>query len=255
MEVFVDQFLVFLMLFVRVTAMLVVAPMLGHMAIPVQVKVAIGMFIAFVLYPLASGEAAMLSAELIPLTLNVLKEAAVGVLIGFAAGVLFAGVRYAGELIAIDSGLSLAAMFDPESNAHASVISESLYWLMLMVFVVLNGHHFLLEALQLSYVSVPMGNFTLHGEAAKQLITMAGMMFVIAVKLAAPVMVTMFLINVALSILSRVMPQMNLFAVVFPLKVGAGLLALMAALPLLVFVFKKLLAAFQENMLELVKVL
>jgi flagellar biosynthetic protein FliR len=255
MEVFVDQFLVFLMLFVRVTAMLVVAPMLGHMAIPVQVKVAIGMFIAFVMYPLASGQAAALNAELIPLVIAVLKEAVVGLLIGFATGVLFAGVRFAGELIAIDSGLSLAALFDPESNAHASVISESLYLLMLMVFILLNGHHFLLEALQLSYVSVPMGSFALSGPAAEQIITIAGMMFVIAVKLAAPIMVTMFLINVALSILSRVMPQMNLFAVVFPLKVGAGLLALMAALPLLVMVFKKLLTVFQENILELVKVL
>lgn len=255
MEVFVDQFLVFLMLFIRVTAMLVVAPMLGHMAIPVQVKVAIGMFVAFVMYPLASGQAAALTTELIPLTLNVLKEAVVGLLIGFAAGLLFAGVRYAGELIAVDSGLSLAAMFDPESNAHASVMSESLYLLMLMVFVLLNGHHFVLEALQLSYASVPMGSFALNGDVAEQIITMVGMMFVIAVKLAAPVMVTMFLINVALSILSRVMPQMNLFAVVFPLKVGAGLLVFVAALPLVVFVFKKLLAAFQENLLELVKVL
>lgn len=255
MEVFADQFLVFLMLFVRVTAMIVVAPMLGHMAIPVQVKVAIGMFVAFVMYPLAAGQGAVVNADLIPLSLNVLKEAAVGLLIGFAAGLLFAGVRYAGELIAIDSGLSLAAMFDPESNTHASVISESLYLLMIMVFVLLNGHHYVLEALQLSYASVPMGSFTLGGEAIGQLIKMGGMMFVIAVKLAAPVMVTMFLINVALSILSRVMPQMNLFAVVFPLKVGVGLLAFMTSLPLLVFVFKKLLAAFQENMLELVKVL
>ncbi|MER3522581.1 MAG: flagellar biosynthetic protein FliR [Ignavibacteria bacterium] len=255
MELYVSQFLIFLMIFVRVMALVVVAPMIGHMAVPIQVKVAIGLFVAFVMYPLASHEAAVVHTELIPLVLAVFKEAAVGLLIGFAAGLLFAGVRFAGELIAIDAGLSLAALFDPESHAHASVISESLYLLMLMVFVMVDGHHVLLEALQLSYVSVPMGSVALNGELAEHLLKMVGMVFVVAVKLAAPVMVAMFLINVALSILARVMPQMNLFAVLFPLKVGVGLLVLTTALPLLVFVFKKLLAGFEESLFELVKVL
>lgn len=255
MELYVNEFLIFVMVFVRVTALIVVAPMIGHMAVPVQVKVAIGMFAAFVMYPLASHQAAALHAELMPLVLAVLKEAAVGLLIGFVAGLLFAGVRFAGELIAIDAGLSLAALFDPESNAHASIISESLYLLMLMVFVMVDGHHFLLEALQLSYLRVPMGSFALNGELADHLLNMGGMVFVVAVKLAAPVMVAMFLINVALSILARVLPQMNLFAVVFPLKVGVGLLVLTTALPLLVFVFKKLLAGFEESLFEMVKVL
>lgn len=255
MEVYVGQFLVFMLLFVRITALVVVAPMLGHMAIPVQVKVAIGIFIAFVMYPLAAGRLAAVDASLIPLALMVLKEALVGLVLGFAVGLLLAGVRYAGELIAIDAGLSLAAMFDPESNAHASVISEALYMLMLTVFVLLNGHHFLLEALQMSYATVPLGSFEFNTTLTAHLIKIAGMVFVVALKLAAPVMVAMFLINVALSILSRVMPQMNLFAVVFPLKVGVGLLVFIAALPLLVFVFKRLLAGFEESMLELVQVL
>lgn len=253
MEIYVGQFLVFLMLFVRSTSLLVVAPMLGHTAIPVQVKVALGLFVAFVMYPLASGTSAVTDATLIPLVLMTLKEALVGLIIGFAAGVLLAGVRYAGDLIAIDSGLSLATMFDPETNAHGSVISEALYLMMLTIFLLLDGHHVLLQALQLSYATVPLGTFAIDGEVAAQMVKIGGMVFVVAVKLAAPIIVAMFLTNVALSILSRVMPQMNLFSVVFPLKVAAGLLALVAALPLLAYVFKHLLASFEGNILELIK--
>jgi flagellar biosynthetic protein FliR len=255
MEVYVSQFLVFLMLFTRITAMIVVAPILGHQAIPVQMKVAFGMFFAFVMYPIASAQASVINAELLPLVLMAMKEVAVGLTIGFATGLLFAGVRYAGELISLDTGLSGAAMFDAEMNSQASLISEFLYLGMLMVFLLLNGHHFVIEALEMSYAAVPLGGFTFNTEITQMMIKLTGYAFVIAVKLAAPVMVAMFLINVALSILSRVMPQMNIFALAFPLKIGIGFYALVASAPLLVFVFKKLLTSFETNILELVKAL
>ncbi len=255
MELYVSQFVIFIMLFARVTALIVVAPILGHQSIPVQVKVAIGLFLSFVMYPTAAGAEQVVQAEFLPIVIMALREVVVGVIIGFATGLLFAGVRYAGDLIAMDIGISMAAMFDPESNSQSSVISEFLYLAMAMVFLIMNGHHFLLEALHLSYVAVPIGSFAVSGPASVILIKLVGMTFVIAAKLAAPIMVSMFLINLALSILSRVMPQMNIFAVAFPVKIGVGFFMAMVSIPLLVFVFKKLLSGFESNILELVKVL
>lgn len=251
----VGQFLVFLMLFARVTSMIVVAPVLGHLGVPVQVKVALGVFLAFVMFPIARESAPLLSAELVPLVLMILKEVAVGLVIGFAAGLIFAGVRFAGELISMDMGIAMAQMFDPETSRQSSVISEALYIMMLLLFLLLNGHHFVLEALYLSFAAVPLGGIAFSVPASAIMIKMTGLTFVIAVKLAAPVIVSMFLMNLALSILARVMPQMNIFAVAFPLKIGVGLFALMAAVPLLVFVFKKMLIEFQANLMQLVKVL
>lgn len=255
MEVYVGQFLIFLMLFARVTAMIVVAPVLGHLSVPVQVKVAIGLFLAFVMFPIARETAPVLTAELVPLVLMILKEVAVGLIIGFAAGLIFAGVRFAGELISMDMGIAMAQMFDPETNRQSSVISEAMYIMLLLVFLLMNGHHFVLEAMQLSFAAVPIGDVSFTAPASAMMIKMTGLTFVIAVKLAAPVIVSMFLINLALSILARVMPQMNIFAVAFPLKIGVGLFALMAAVPLLVFVFKKMLTDFQGNLMQLVKLL
>jgi flagellar biosynthetic protein FliR len=255
MEIYASQFLIFIMLFARCTAMIVVAPIVGHQAIPVQIKVAMGLFLAFVMYPLAAGKADVASAELVSIVLMALKEVGVGLAMGFATGIVFAGVRFAGDLISMDTGLSMAMMFDPEQNVQSSVISEFLYLFLLMIFLLLNGHHFVLEALQLSYAAVPIGGFSFSAAASAQMIHMTGMMFVIGVKLAAPVMVSMFLMNVALSILSRVMPQMNIFAVAFPLKIAAGFAIMMVSAPLLVFTFKKLLGGFEQSVLELVKVL
>lgn len=255
MGIYVSEFLVFMMVFARITAMVVIVPMFGHQAVPVQAKVAIGLFLGFVVYPLAANKGVVMNAEFIPIVLMALKEIAVGLSIGFFVGLIFAGVRFAGELISMDTGLAMAAMFDPEQNAQTTVLTESLYLLMLMVFLTMNGHHFVLEAIQLSYAAVPMGEFPFTPAVSGQLIRLTGFTFVIAVKLAAPVLVSMFLINLALSILSRVMPQMNIFAVAFPIKLGAGFAVIMVSVPLLVFVFTKLLAGFEENILELVKTL
>ncbi len=255
MELYVGQFLVFMMLFVRITAVIVVAPVLGHQSVPVQIKVALGIFLAFVMYPIAAGKAPVINADLISLGVMVLREVAVGLTIGFATSLVFVGVRFAGELISVDSGLSIASLFDPEMNSQSSVISEFLYLIMLMVFLLVNGHHFVLEALYLSYAAVPIGDFAFNGTAAQLLIKLSGFTFIVAMKLAAPVMVAMFLVNVALSILSRVMPQMNIFTLAFPIHIGAGFFAMMVASPLLVLVFKNLLAGFEESVFELVKAL
>jgi flagellar biosynthetic protein FliR len=255
MEIYVSQFLVFLMLFARITSLLVAAPAFGHQAIPVQLKVALGLFLSLVMYPVASVQAPLIDPAFLPLVLMILQEVAAGLVIGFATGLLFAGVRFAGELISLDTGLSMAAMFDPESNKQASVISEFMYLVMLMVFLLLNGHHFILEALSLSYTAIPIGGLSFNAVASTALIRLVGTLFICAIKLAAPIMVAVFVMSVALAILSRVMPQMNIFMVAFPLKIGVGFFAIMSAAPLMVFVFKKLLAEFQANVLELVKVL
>lgn len=255
MEIYVGQFLVFLMLFARATAMVVVAPVIGHHHIPVQIKAGVGLFLAFVMYPLAAGKANIVSAEFIPLVLMTLKEVAAGLTIGFAAGLIFAGVRFAGDLISIETSLSLAAMFDPEQNTQTSVLTEFLYLFLLMIFLLLNGHHFVFEALEMSYVAIPLGEMSFSGDASQVLIKLTGFIFLVAVKLAAPIIVSMFLVNVALSILSRVMPQMNIFAVAFPLKLAVGFTGLLVSAPMIVYAFKQLLAGFQANILDLIKAL
>jgi flagellar biosynthesis protein FliR len=255
MEVYVAQFIVFVLLFARTTSMIVVAPVLGHQAIPMQLKVGFGMFLSFVLFPLQAPMASTVDMKLIGMIVLVLEEVIVGIVIGFAAGLIFGGVRFAGELIGFDMGFTMATTIDPEMNGSTPVVGEMLYTMTALVFVLLNGHHFIIQALVLSYQTVPIGKLVLGSVAAQSLVGMVGLIFVVAVKFAAPVIVALFLTNIALGILTRLLPQMNVFGVAFPLKIGVGLISLSTTIPIMIFVFKKLLIVFENNLLELVKAL
>jgi flagellar biosynthetic protein FliR len=235
--------------------MVVVAPLLGHQVVPVQVKVGISAFLAFIMFPVLAKTAPSISIDLLPFILVVMKEIVIGLVLGFAIGIIFAGARFAGDIIALDTGLSIASVFDPEQGQSNVVINEAMYLMAMMVFLVLNGHHFMLRALQLSYVAAPIGTFVPGPIVSGKLVQLVGFVFVIAVKLAVPVMVSVFLCNIALAVLSRVMPQMNIFQLGFPLKIGLGFVMMVASVPFMVAMFKQLLTGFEDNILELVKAL
>lgn len=255
MEIYEAQFLLFLVLFARITALIIIAPVFGHQSIPVQAKVALGAFLSFVLYPMVSHTTPHIDVQLLAFFVLIIQEVLVGLLLGFAVGMLFAGIMYAGEIISFSIGLSIANIFDPEGSQQTPVIGEFLYLLVVLIFIHLNGHHFVLEALQLTYAAVPIGTFVFSQPLADKVIAFGSLMFIVAVKFAAPLMVASFLTNVGLSILARVMPQMNIFVVSFPLSIGVGLIVLMSTAPFMVFVFKKLLLGFEDNIVELIKVL
>jgi len=255
MEVYVAQFIVFLLLFARTTSLIVTAPIFSNQAIPAQLKIGLSIFLAFVLFPLQSSMAAHVDLRLFGIVVLVLQEVIVGMTIGFAASLIFVGVRYAGELISFDMGFTIASTFDPETNASLPIVGEVLYLFTAMLFILLNGHHFILQALQLSYQTVPIGKMSFGPIVAEKFITISGMMFLVAVKFAAPAIVALFLTNVALAVLTRLIPQMNIFGVAFPLKIGVGMIVLSTSIPMLAYVFKKLLVLFENNLIDLVKAL
>ena len=255
MEIYVTQFLLFLVVFARITSLVVVAPILGHKSIPVQVKAGLGTLLSFILYPMISRHSAQVDLQLLPFFILVIQEVLVGVLLGFALGILFAGIQYAGELISFSIGLSVATMFSSDDNEQTPIIGEFMSLFAILVFLLLNGHHFVLEALRFTYATVPVGTFAFSQPLAEHVISFGSMMFIVAVKIAAPVMVAEFLTNVGLSIMARVMPQMNVFVVSFPLSIGVGLIVLFSSAPFMFFIFKKRLLGFEDNILELVKVL
>jgi flagellar biosynthetic protein FliR len=255
MEVYVTQFLLFILLFCRITALIAVAPVVGHTAVPVQVKVALGLFFSFAMYPVAAAGAPEVDIRLLGLVVMALKEVVVGLVIGFSAGLIFAGVRGAGELVGFELGFSIATIFDPENGQNSQVVGQFFYLVASLVFLALNGHHFVLQALELSYRAVPVNGLLITGAAGDKLVTLTGLALAIAVKLAAPVIVTGFLVNLALAILTRVAPQMNVFVLSFPVKIVAVFVVLMASGPMMVYVFKKLLAGFEDSVLELVRAL
>jgi flagellar biosynthesis protein FliR len=254
MEVYTTQFVLFMLLFVRCTSLVVVAPVLGHTAVPVHTKVGFSAFMAFVLYPIMMARGVHVDLALAPLVVMAVQESLTGLAIGFAAGLIFSGTQVAGEIIGFDLGLSVATVFDPETGPN-NIIGSFLYLVMVLLFLMLNGPQFIIQALVASYDAVPLGGFAISGAAADRLLQMVGLIFIVGLKCAAPIMVASFLLNLALAVLARVSPQVNVFIISFPIKIGVGVLVLIAAAPILVYAFKQLLIGFEDELLVFVRTL
>jgi flagellar biosynthesis protein FliR len=215
---------------VRVLALFSVAPLLSHRAVPTRIKLALALGITAVLVPQVESPPitdVMSAAGLMLLVNNIL----IGVLIGFAVRLVFAALELAGELIGLQMGLSFAGFFNPASGLMQNAVASFMSLLALLMFIAIDGHLMLLHALAESFrlypvevgMSLPLG--------FDRLLRLASDMFSIALSIALPFLAVMLLTNVVLGVLARVAPQLNVFAVGFPLTILVGLGTLMLLLP------------------------
>ena len=254
MEYYILQFILLIVIFIRVITLFSVAPIFNSDVIPIQVRIAIALFFALTLFPLLKDTMPKINLDLLSFVLLVVIEVVVGLIIGFMISLIFMGMQIAGEIMGFDLGFNIATIYDPETGNNP-VLARFLYYTAALIFLLLNGHHFILESIKLSYESVPIGGFSLNNQLVDKLIRTSSIVFIIAIKIAAPVIISLFLTNIALGILARIVPQMNIFIIGFPLKIGVGLLIISFMIPFIFVIFKKLLTAFEFNVVELIRVM
>lgn len=219
--------------FVRIAALATSAPLFSHRSFPratrIGLSVAITIVVAPTLPPMAfvspfSGAGAVL----------IVQQILIGVAIGFTMQIVFAAVELAGELIGLQMGLSFATFINADAD-QAPVVGSFLAVTMMLVFLALNGHLMLIAGLVNTFVSFPVDG--VHGLAAfdvRALVLTGRELFSLGVTLALPVIAAMLLANLALGVLTRTAPQLNLFAVGFPVTLATGLAMLSLALPFIV---------------------
>jgi flagellar biosynthesis protein FliR len=218
---------------VRVMALISVAPLLSHRAVPARLKIGLGVGITAVILPQVQSPAitdVLSAAGLMMLVHNIL----VGVLIGFTIRMVFASLELAGELVGLQMGLSFAAFFNPASDQTQNAVASFLSLIALLTFLSIDGHLMLIHALSESFrlfpIAVDAAALPLTLERA---VGLAADMFSVALTLALPFLAVMLLINIVLGVLARVAPQLNIFAVGFPMTILVGLVTLMLLLPYL----------------------
>ena len=167
----------------------------------------------------------------LPLGLLMLGELCIGLMIGFVAQILFTGVQFGGEIINQQMGLSLANIFDPENGQQNSIVTNFQYILAVLIFFSVGAHHWFIYAMAESLHTVPLLGFTLAQGVVMSLVTLLGNACIMAIKIAAPVMATLFLTTLAMGLVARLVPQMNIFMLSMPVTLGVGLLVLGWALP------------------------
>lgn len=246
------DFIMVILIFIRVSAALVTAPIFGSKIVPLIPKLFFSLVIAYVVYLTIDRN----SISSVPtgwmLIILSIKEAITGMIMGFMLQFVFWGVTYAGTLIGFDMGLTMAEVFDPSSEDNTNIIGQFLYYGAVMVFFIINGHHYVISSLKYSFSVIPLGKFTLTKPVYDLIVIYSASIFVIAVKIVAPIIVSFFLINIAEGIVSRIIPQMQVFFVTQPLKIGIGLLLLASITPLYIYVIKNLLQDYENKLYNLI---
>ena len=231
----------FLMALLRTGGFVASAPLLSHKSIPKSVKIGLSVALAIVLTPLLLSKLPAAPLHMAQLVGMGVQEIVTGVIVGFGFTLLFTGLQAAGELVGLQVGFALANMYDPASQRQIGVLAQFELILGMLVFFAIDGHHLMLRAFFDSYQVIPVAGMQFTASGMDELIRLSGAMFVIAIKVAAPVMGAIFLTETALGIVARTVPQMNVFIVGFPLKIAVGLFMVASALPLFSTVFGKLL--------------
>jgi len=222
----------FVFIFLRVSAIIVVIPILGNRTVPLRVKGGLSIIIAFLIFPFIQYP--VVSYEIVPLVLKMAGEILIGIIIGLTGRLLFAGIQLAGQLIGFQMGFAIVNVVDPVSSSQVSIIAQFQYLIAALIFFAVNGHHIFLYAIAESYNIIPPLDFHFSGPLMDSLISLSRDIFIVAVKTGAPIMAILLLTSVGLGMIARTVPQINIFIVGFPLKIGIGLIGIGLTLPIFV---------------------
>ena len=227
--------------FMRISAMFAAAPIFSARSVPVRIRILLSFFIAFILMPvipeppvvdLISGEALFIS----------ISQVLIGFAMGFILQMVFAAFVIAGQSIATAMGLGFASMIDPQNGVQVPVISQAFLIMATLIFLSLNGHLVFIEVLAESFHNMPIGLFSPSKDALWQLVIWGGDMFAGGMLIALPAVAALLLVNLAFGVTSRAAPQLNIFAVGFPIMIMIGLSFLILTLPTITSHLSRLLS-------------
>ncbi len=255
MNVSFHQFILFFLIFVRTSTILVTVPIFGFDAVPVHVKAGLAAMFALLLFPFLDKTGLKIPIEFIPFVIMVMNEIIIGMVIGFTANIIFVGIRFAGEIIGLDMGFGIVNVIDPLSGEQVSIVGQFKYLLALLLFLGINGHHFLIQALKLSFDIVPVASGSFSTVSVNKLISMSGEIFTIAVKVASAALAALFISNFIMGIIARTVPQMNVFIIGFPVKISVGFVMIFVTLPFFLYIFNKIYHMFERDLIEIMKII
>lgn len=226
---FYEQIDIFLLILTRIVGMLMIAPVFSDKQVPPIAKAGLSVIISIIIVYSNPLMEVTYQGNILGYGALIIKEVIVGLIIGFVIYMMFQIFFFVGQLISMSSGLSMSNMFDPTVGQQVPVIGLLYNQVAIALFLVTNGHHIIFRGLIHSYILIPIGQGQFNGGILAQMVTMLNNYFIISLKIAAPIMVTMFILDFALGILARTAPQMNMFVIGFPVKIMASLVMMLTA--------------------------
>ena len=250
-----EELLRFLLLMVRLSALIMALPLFSGRVIPAPIKVVCIVTLSVSFYPLVQQQPVSIPLGAVHLSLLILGELLVGVLIGFVAQMLFAGIQLSGEIMNQQMGLSFANILDPQNDQQISIVSNFQYILAVLLFFSMQAHHWFIQAMAESLHAIPLLGSTVPTTVGTFIVRIFSQAFVVAVQIAAPLLAALLLANIGLGIMARLVPQMNVFILSFPITIGVGMLILIGALPYYTGVLRSLFGQLSNSMRAVMQLL
>lgn len=245
--------IIFALIFIRVFAMFISSPVFSMGKIPNLVKLGISVVIAYIVFGLTDMSLVQVPQTAIELVLTCTKEVLVGLSIGMTANIIFTLVKISGQLMDISAGFSMSQYYDPVSGSPATPIEKFCNWLTIMVFFSCNFHQVVISATIKSFSIIPAGVSSINFDSFYTVVDIFASNFRIAVQLAAPIILVLFICDFAMGILSRAVPQFHIFMLSMPLKVLVCMAALAAILPGLVHMYSKTFENISGGLIQYLK--
>lgn len=230
--------------FVRILTLSLVAPIIGEKTVPIKVKIGLSLFITLLLPHSVTTELPFFSLMGLQI---ILQQIVIGLIIGFTMQIAFMTVRFAGELIGVQMGLSIATFYDPAGGPATPVISRLLNAIAILIFLSLDGHLWLLLRLAESFDILPINATVLQSSGYLIFLELSALLFSKGLLLALPLISLLLIINLALGLVNRLTPQLSIFVIGFPLTLLLGLITLSLLMPMVVTSIESIFSLFFER--------
>jgi len=233
---------------------MVTVPVFAAQHIPKIARILFGIALGTVLSAAMPAQSYQTTGGILSYVTGLVAELLWGLSLGLGVSLLLEAARLAGEIVDLQMGFRIASLFDPISSSQIGVFSHIYYLATLLIFLQLNGHHWVLEGLRCSFQICPVGAITCGPQLTEIFVALTATVFQLGLRLGAPLILAAFLSDLALGLVCRMVPQMNVFIVGIPAKIALGLAMMVACAPLLSGVFSSLMTGFKaylEQMLHL----
>ncbi|AWI12164.1 flagellar biosynthetic protein FliR [Caldibacillus thermoamylovorans] len=255
MEVLLTSIPVFLLVFIRVLSFFLVIPIFSYRTIPARVKIGLALYLAYVI--VFTIDTDPIEFDMLYILL-VIKEAIAGIALGLIGYIILSAVQIAGGFIDFQMGFAIANVIDPQTGAQSPILGQYLYIFAFLFLLSVNGHHLLIDGIYQSYQFIPIDQPFLHfgdENTVKLIGKVFSAMFIIGFQMSVPVVASLFLIDVALGIVARTVPQMNIFVVGFPVKILVGIIILFIVMGTMIFSVKSLFELLLYSLRDLMSLL
>ncbi|MGZ3775930.1 MAG: flagellar biosynthetic protein FliR [Pseudobdellovibrionaceae bacterium] len=247
------QILLFALIFLRMIAFVISSAFLGSPSINVSAKVLLSIVLSVLLYPvvkIGKVDYLMISNEIIGLAV---RELIIGLSLGFLTRLFFFVVTMTGDLVSVSVGLSASQLFNPMLGSNGNTLDQFYSTIGTLVFLAINGHYLLLNGIAQSYDLIPVSSMTLHAGPFAEMAVFGQTVMIMAIKMCAPVLITVLLVNLAMGILGRAVPQINVLVTSMPVTIMLGMMVVFLCLPLMVIEMNGLVEITTDKLFAVMK--